>query len=266
MYSIIENLTSLLIPFIAVFFFLFVERYVFGLSIQNKSRIKSILGIQVINVILNVFLSGLILVPLVYYSSTLQIFSFANMSTPFYITFIVSFLFLDLVAYWHHRIHHQIPILWRLHRLHHTDKEVDALTTFFHHPGAIFSAFIFTIIFSVMFDVPLIAITSYVLIASIHAPFTHLKKLIPPNIDKFLKYIFVTPNYHLLHHSKKSHEGRSNYGLIFVFWDFLFGTYLPKDYVLLTQTQTGLENDSYNDKLSQNNKLSLVNFLLNPFK
>ena len=259
MYSIIENLTSLLIPFIAVFFFLFVERYVFGLSIQNKSRINSILGLQIFNVILNVFLSGLILVPLVYYSSSLQIFSFANMNTPLYINLILSFLFLDLVSYWHHRIHHQIPILWKLHRLHHTDKEVDALTTFFHHPGAIFSAFIFTIIFSVMFDVPLIAITSYVLIASIHAPFTHLKKLVSPNIDKFLKYIFVTPNYHLLHHSKKANEGCSNYGLVFVFWDFIFGTYLPKDYESLMQTKTGLEKDIHD-------KMSLLNFLLNPFK
>jgi len=260
MYSIIDSLFILLIPFLAVSFFLLMERFVFNYTARQKGRGMSILSIQILNVILNIFLSSLILVPLVFYSSLLQIYSFANMNAPHYISLPLSFLFLDLVAYWHHRTHHQVPFLWRLHRLHHTDKEVDALTAFLHHPGEIITTFIVTIFFSVMFDVPLIVITSYALFVSIHAPFTHLHKLLPPRYDNFLKYVFVTPNYHLLHHSKNIEEGSSNYGLVFIFWDYLFGSYRAQGFKSLKLTKFGLPGHDKDDTVG------LLNFLSHPFK
>ena len=60
--------------------------------------------------------------------------SVSSIGIPLYLNMILSFLLIDLCQYWVHRLHHKIPYLWRLHRLHHSDQDVDALTTFLHHP------------------------------------------------------------------------------------------------------------------------------------
>lgn len=210
--------------------------------------------------LLSIALSLLILVPFVFLIAPLQIFSFSNLDVPGPIIFCLSFLFLDFVSYFQHVLHHKVPVLWRLHRLHHSDRHMDALTTFLHHPLEVISTFVFTISFAVIFDVPVIVMVIHSLVVGLHAPFTHIRKLIPEHIEKYLKYIMVTPNFHRIHHSLDMKEGNSNFGGIFVFWDYVFGTACSKTLTDMKNMELGIDNTQNPDKISMNY------FLINPFK
>lgn len=254
------ELVAFLSPLIGVFVFFLLERLTLKDKNKIKNRNKVIISIEAINLVLSVFLSLLILVPLVFFISSIQIFSFSNLDVPRHISFILSFLFLDFINYIQHVLHHKVTALWRLHRLHHSDRHMDTLTTFLHHPLEIFSGFVFTILFAVIFDVPVIVMTIYALIVGFHAPFTHFKNMIPDHIEKYLKFIFVTPNFHRVHHSLDMKEGNSNFGGVFVFWDYLFGTACTKELIDLKNMKLGIDNQQSPDNISTQY------YLKNPFK
>lgn len=180
--------------------------------------------VYAINVALSAGLSLLLLMPLVYLVAPLQVFSFSEWRVPVWLSFSVSFLLLDFVHYASHRLHHALPLLWRLHRLHHSDREVDAFTTVLHHPLEVVTGFIAVVVCAVMVDVPVIVLTTYTLVAGIHSAFTHLNVEVPAKINRILKWIVITPNVHRLHHALDLRDGNSNFGLIFIFWDYAFGT------------------------------------------
>jgi sterol desaturase/sphingolipid hydroxylase (fatty acid hydroxylase superfamily) len=184
----------------------------------------------------------------------------SNLDVPRPISFVLSFLFLDFVYYTQHVFHHKVPVLWRLHRLHHSDRQVDSLTSFLHHPLELVSGFIYTISIAVIFDVPVIVMTTYALVIGLHSPFTHFRKLIPDNFEKILKWIIVTPNFHRIHHSLDMKEGNSNFGGIFVFWDYVFRTVSSKGTLELAKMKLGIDINQSPDKMCLNS------FLKNPFK
>lgn len=254
------ELIAFLSPLAGVFVFYLLEK----LTLKDKNilnnRNKTIISLEAINLILSVLLSLSVLIPLVFFIAPLQIFSFSNLDVPIPVSFVLSFLFLDLVGYFQHWLHHKVPVLWRFHRLHHSDRHMDSLTTFLHHPLEVISTFIFTISFAVIFDVPVIVMTIHGMVVGLHSPFTHFRKMIPEPIEKYLNFIFVTPNFHRVHHSLDMKEGNSNFGSIFVFWDYLFGTTCIKNLIDLKKMKLGIDNQHNPDKI-------LVNyFLKNLFK
>lgn len=254
------ELISFLSPLAGVLVFFLIER----LTLKDKNNInnrnKTIISLEAMNLVLSVLLSLSVLIPLVFFLAPLQIFSFSNLDVPRPISFILSFLFLDFINYIQHVLHHKLPVLWRLHRLHHSDRHMDSLTTFLHHPLEMVSGFLFTISFAVIFDVPVIVMTTYALIVGLHSPFTHFRKMIPDSIEKYLKFIFVTPNFHRVHHSLDMKEGNSNFGGVFVFWDYLFGTACTKRLIDLKNMKLGIDNQQNPDNINT------IYFLKNPFK
>lgn len=254
------ELISFLSPLAGVLVFFLIER----LTLKDKNNInnrnKTIISLEAMNLVLSVLLSLSVLIPLVFFLAPLQIFSFSNLDVPRPISFILSFLFLDFINYIQHVLHHKVPVLWRLHRLHHSDRHMDSLTTFLHHPLEIVSGFILTITFAVIFDVPVIVMTTYALIVGLHSPLTHFRKMIPERIEKYLKFVFVTPNFHRVHHSLDMKEGNSNFGGTFVFWDYFFGTVRTKGLIDMKNMKLGIDNQQNPDMIS------MKFFLKNPFK
>ena len=109
---------------------------------RGGPRVKtSILAIGAMNMGVSLALSAFLLLPFVMFLSPYQVFSFAQWDVPIFVSFIAALLFLDFASYISHRLHHSIPLLWRLHRLHHSDREVDAMTTLLHHPLEYVSSF-----------------------------------------------------------------------------------------------------------------------------
>lgn len=247
-------------PLISVSAFFLLEKYYFKIKNKFEQRLVTILSIEFISIVISLTLSFALLAPLVFLVAPLQIFSFSNLNVPIAISFALSFLFLDLVNYLNHRLHHHVPFLWRFHRLHHSDHYVDSLTTFLHHPFELISTFIVTIAFAAIFDVPVIALISYGIAVGFHSAFTHLNILLPEQKAKLLNFLFVTPNFHKAHHSIVIKEGNSNFGILFSYWDYLFNTICYKYNTELKSMTTGI------DIKQSPQKINVLSFLANPFK
>ena len=158
-----------------------------------------------------------------------------------------------------HRVSHKIPYLWKLHRLHHSDQKVDAVTTFLHHPFEIIVNSLLIIALYVVFDIPVVVIVWFSYFGAVHSAFTHTELLIPEKIDRYLKYFIITPNIHRIHHSQDMKEGNSNFGNVFPWWDMLFKTYEHKNAENLNQLEFGI-----NAKESPKSN-SIKSLLINPF-
>jgi sterol desaturase/sphingolipid hydroxylase (fatty acid hydroxylase superfamily) len=169
-----------------------------------------------------------------------QFFSMPNLPVPHWMGFILCFLLIDLINYFIHRVSHAMPILWRLHKIHHSDTEVKAITGLLHHPGEILVIYLLMISFFVVMGMPIVVIITYSIAYQIHAVFSHANIKIPHKINTYFTHIIFMPDTHCIHHSVDMDEGNSNFGSIFPFWDKLFGTYKVKAKESLDNFKMGL--------------------------
>lgn len=174
---------------------------------------------------------------------------------PLWLQLIVGLMLLDLVgAYTIHSIEHKIKWMWKFHMIHHADTHVDTTTANRHHPGESVFRAVFTIIAVFITGAPIWMVMLYQSISVVLSQFNHSNIKMNSVLDKTLRYVFVTPNMHRVHHHYVRPETDSNYGNIFSFWDRLFGTYRYKPN---KELKYGLDVlNSYNDEsLSQQLKL-----------
>ena len=208
---------------------------------------------------LNWLLKAFVVLLLVNFFAPFELFSFSNLSVPRYLSIVISFLFIDFTGYFTHWLFHKISILWKLHKLHHSDRAVDTITTFFHHPLEGVTNFLLNTLIFVLFDLPVPVILLYGVVATIHAPLTHFKILLPQKWNKIISRLIVTPNFHRIHHSLNMKEGNSNFGIVFSFWDKFFGTYVSKTYTQMRRIKLGI---SLRESPAGS---SLKEYLINPF-
>jgi sterol desaturase/sphingolipid hydroxylase (fatty acid hydroxylase superfamily) len=131
----------------------------------------------------------------------------------------------DLAIYWQHCLYHRIPILWRLHRMHHADPDFDVSTGIRFHPLSIILSMLIKMLVIILLGPPAIAVLLAEILLNVIAMFNHGNIYIPPGIDKVLRLFLVTPDMHRLHHSVIAEETNSNFGFNFPWWDRLFGSY-----------------------------------------
>ena len=132
---------------------------------------------------------------------------------------------LTLVSYWTHRAMHSIPLLWRVHRVHHADTSVDVSTSLRHHPLEMVVAIPADalVILLVGAHVPVVVAAESLLMAT--AFLGHADIHLPLRLDRALAWVVVTPRLHRLHHHPERRLHDSNYGDTFTLWDRLFGTF-----------------------------------------
>jgi len=244
---------------ISIFTFAIIEWLTFRTKNPIDSRVRMAISMEILSKSLGVFVSWMLLLKLVNFVSPLEIFSISRLNMPKPINFLISILIIDFFHYVIHRLHHSIPMLWRLHRTHHSDKTVNSITSFIHHPFETVSAFFIGISMYVIFDIPVIAIFCHSIFMVVHSPFSHTTLHVPRHIEKILSYVIVTPNFHRAHHSLDMKEGNSNFGIIFPFWDRLFGTYIPKTSTQMREIKFGI---NFRESPAGN---SLKEYLMNPF-
>lgn len=135
----------------------------------------------------------------------------------------------DLTTYWFHRMGHVVPLLWRLHRVHHSDTTMDASSTYRQHPIEPFLVFgTGNMVASAIFGLDLTAFGLYNLMLIPFLILQHINLKTPDWVDRTLGLIFMTPNLHKVHHEQDQFHTDSNYADIFSLWDRLFGTYTYK--------------------------------------
>ena len=165
---------------------------------------------------------------------------FNAVDAGFWPTFCLSILLLDLLIYGQHVITHKIPMLWRLHRVHHTDQDIDVTTAVRFHPLEIILSAGLKLLFVALLGVPVVAVIIFEIILNLASMFNHSNINIPVSVDRVLRLIIVTPDMHRVHHSVRLAETNSNYGFNFPWWDRLFGTYRPQPTAGHTRMKIGL--------------------------
>jgi sterol desaturase/sphingolipid hydroxylase (fatty acid hydroxylase superfamily) len=140
-------------------------------------------------------------------------------------SFIVALLALDGATYLAHRLLHQVPILWRVHLVHHIDASVDATTAFRQHPIEGVLRFTFIAATAWTLGAPPAAIAVYRLLGALNSVLEHANIRVPRALDRALVWLWVTPDMHKVHHSRERVETDSNYANLFSFFDRVFRTF-----------------------------------------
>ena len=148
-----------------------------------------------------------------------------HVSWPSGLEALIAFFLLDFWMYLWHRANHVIPVLWRLHRMHHSDPDMDATTAVRFHIGeALLSATVRLIVVALVG----VEVWQVVLYESLFLPVVllhHSNVRLPRWLDRGLLTLIVTPAMHRVHHSRWRPETDSNYGSVFPYWDLLFRTF-----------------------------------------
>lgn len=147
---------------------------------------------------------------------------------PGWLEFALTIVVIDLFYYVQHYLLHRIPVLWRLHRTHHTDQEYDFSTGVRFHPFEMLCATVSLMGVVLALGAPPAAVFVSQLLAVAVALFEHANVRMPDWIDRGLRVLIVTPDMHRIHHSQDIREGESNFANTFSFWDRLFGTYVDQ--------------------------------------
>jgi sterol desaturase/sphingolipid hydroxylase (fatty acid hydroxylase superfamily) len=134
-------------------------------------------------------------------------------------------LALDLLIYWQHRLTHAVPALWRLHRVHHADPELDATSALRFHPVEILLSMLLKMAAVVALGVPPLAVLAFEVLLNATAMFNHAAIRLPPRAEPWIRAVLVTPEMHRTHHSEVPAETDSCYGFCLSWWDRLFGSY-----------------------------------------
>jgi sterol desaturase/sphingolipid hydroxylase (fatty acid hydroxylase superfamily) len=134
-------------------------------------------------------------------------------------------LLLDLAIYGQHVVFHAVPLLWRLHRMHHADLEFDVTTGLRFHPGEVVLSMLIKFAAVLVLGASPLAVTVFEVLLNATSMFNHGNVRLPPRLDHVLRLIVVTPEMHRVHHSVNRRETNSNFGFNLPWWDRLFGTY-----------------------------------------
>jgi sterol desaturase/sphingolipid hydroxylase (fatty acid hydroxylase superfamily) len=124
-----------------------------------------------------------------------------------------------------HRVSHRLRPLWKLHRVHHTDRHVDVTTALRSHPLEQLIRPVLLAAAILIFGIPPLAVLVYPLLALPVLLFQHTDIRLPPRLDRALAWVVSTPGMHRIHHSRALVETDSNYATGLTCWDRLFGSF-----------------------------------------
>ncbi|OGG99928.1 MAG: hypothetical protein A2600_05905 [Candidatus Lambdaproteobacteria bacterium RIFOXYD1_FULL_56_27] len=138
---------------------------------------------------------------------------------------ILSVVLLDFFIYLQHVMVHALPLLWRLHRMHHSDLDYDVTTGARFHPLEILVSLWIKLALILVLGPPVLAVLVFEVVLNGMAMFNHSNLKLPLGLDRWLRLLVVTPDMHRVHHSTNPREANRNFGFNLPWWDRLFGTY-----------------------------------------
>lgn len=150
---------------------------------------------------------------------------FNYLEAPFWLALVASVVALDFIIYLQHVMFHAVPVLWRLHRMHHADPDFDVTTGARFHPIEIILSLFIKFATIAVLGPPVVAVVVFEVLLNATAMFNHGNIHLPRPLDRLLRWIIVTPDMHRVHHSVEDDEANSNFGFNLPWWDRLLGTY-----------------------------------------
>lgn len=143
---------------------------------------------------------------------------------PVWAEVLAAILLLDLAIWAQHVAFHRIPLFWRLHRVHHADMDIDVTTGLRFHPVEIILSMLFKFAVIALLGPAAVAVLVFEVVLNGAAMFNHANFRLPPRLDRAVRILIVTPDFHRVHHSTVMGETNSNYGFNLTLWDRMFGT------------------------------------------
>ncbi|MCO4795525.1 MAG: sterol desaturase family protein [Bacteriovoracaceae bacterium] len=153
---------------------------------------------------------------------------FNNVNLPITLEIILGIILLDFSIYLQHILSHRFSLLWRLHRVHHADPDLDVTSGSRFHPLEIICSMLYKYFWIMVLGPSAGAVVIFEVLLNGLALFNHANLSIPLGIDKFIRFFIVTPEMHRIHHSTIPSEHHSNYGFNLSIWDRIFKTYTEK--------------------------------------
>ncbi|MGQ0664909.1 MAG: sterol desaturase family protein [Pseudomonadota bacterium] len=146
-------------------------------------------------------------------------------AAPVWLKIALAAIALDLVIYVQHRVFHAVPLLWRLHMVHHADPDIDVTTGARFHPFEIALSMAIKLAAIAVLGAPALSVLIFETLLNATSMFNHGNVRMPAGLDRALRLVVVTPDMHRVHHSLIPRETNSNFGFNLPWWDRLFGSY-----------------------------------------
>lgn len=227
-YLLTIDLNYVVFVLIAVFFTL---EQVLNTQFFFKNRLGHLgqaILFQVVFFVLNLFWAA-IFVFCVDWLNQNQIGLIYQIAIPVWFKLILGVACIDLMVYWFHRMSHTFPLVWKFHRVHHSDTTMDSSTYLRAHPFEVIFWFgSASLLAVVIFGLDMQTVGLYFLIVTLFQIAEHANLRYPAWLDRIFGLVFTTPNQHKIHHDQDQQYTDSNYADIFILWDRIFGTYQYK--------------------------------------
>jgi sterol desaturase/sphingolipid hydroxylase (fatty acid hydroxylase superfamily) len=239
-----------LIIFISTLVIFFILEHIFSRDLKpftGKSFLKrvslnfSLLGVSQVFILLFFKTSA---VTFSEYLSVKNIGVLNYFDIPVTLKVVITILFLDFIIYWQHRLFHTVDLLWKIHRVHHSDTFLDSTSAFRFHPvEMVLSMGIKFLFIAILGATPEGVLVFEILLSSL-AIFNHSNLKLPNSLNSLLEKIIVTPDFHKVHHSVERRLHDSNYGFNLTLWDSIFRSYNKSDGILYVDFKIGVEQIS----------------------
>ncbi len=165
---------------------------------------------------------------------------FPLLMLPVWAAIPLGFVALDLVIYTQHVVFHHVPLLWRMHRMHHADLDIDVTTGVRFHPLEILLSLAIKMVAIAALGIPAAAVLIFEVVLNASSMFNHGNVALPAWLEPLARRLVVTPQMHEIHHSALRMETDSNFGFNLSVWDRLFATYRDKPAAGENNVQIGL--------------------------
>ena len=163
-----------------------------------------------------------------YYVQELGVGILPSLELSFGMEIVIFLVLMDLIIYGQHRLFHRAPILWKAHRVHHSDIEFDVSTGVRFHPLEIGFSFLIKIGAIFLLGPPLVAVIIFDIVLNASSMFNHGNLILSRRLDRYLRLFLVTPDMHRVHHSTHTNFSNANFGFNLPWWDYIFGSYVAQ--------------------------------------
>jgi sterol desaturase/sphingolipid hydroxylase (fatty acid hydroxylase superfamily) len=202
------------------------------LSVSRARRWLTNLGIAAVDTLVLGLMAALAVpvaaVAAAFFAQEHQLGLLNQVDWPYWLKLVIALLVLDLAIWAQHLASHKVPLFWRLHQVHHADRDIDVTTAVRFHPIEIALSMLWKIAVVMPLGASPFAVFLFEVILNACAMFNHANIVLPASLDRALRIFIVTPDMHRVHHSVLRDEHDRNYGFNLSLWDRLFGTYLAE--------------------------------------
>lgn len=196
-----------------------------ALTLSRSLRWASNLGLVALNTVLLRLLFPMAAVGMAAFCADKGWGVLNHFQVPFWLAVPLAVIAMDFVIWLQHIMVHAIPLLWRLHQVHHADVDYDLTTGSRFHPVEIVLSMGIKFATITLLGAPVLAVVIFEVVLNAAAMFNHGNIRLPARLDRVLRWFIVTPDMHRVHHSVEVDETNSNFGFNLPWWDRLFGTY-----------------------------------------